>query len=79
MFKNVPDWLYEPLPYLYALAGIFSIITLDAVIGKISGVLLISAGVVIWHLRYTYRRRHRRPKKRDLSWGTNQRENPPRK
>jgi hypothetical protein len=77
MFKNIPDWLYEPLPYIYALAGIASIIMLDVTFGKISGVLLISAGVVIWNLRYTYRKRHRRPQKRDLSWGTNQRLHPP--
>lgn len=77
MFKNIPDWLYEPLPYLYALAGIASIIMLDAFVGKLSGVLLISAGVVIWHLRFTYRRRRRRPQQRDLSWGANQRLHPP--
>lgn len=77
MFKNIPDWLYEPLPYIYALAGIASIIMLDAFVGKLSGVLLISAGVVIWHLRFTYRRHRRRPQQRDLSWGANQRLHPP--
>lgn len=77
MLKNVPDWLYEPLPYLYVLMGLIATIVLDAIVGKISGVLLISAGFVIWNLRFTYRRRHRRPKARDLSWGANQRLNPP--
>lgn len=77
MLKNLPDWLYEPLPYIYVLMGLIATIVLEAFIGKISGVLLISAGFVIWNLRFTYRRRHRRPQARDLSWGTNQRLHPP--
>lgn len=77
MLKNIPDWLYEPLPYLYTLAGIATVVMLDVLIGKLSGILLISAGIVIWHLRFVYRRHHRRPRKRDLSWGVNQRMHPP--
>ncbi|MEW5769507.1 MAG: hypothetical protein AB1831_04000 [Pseudomonadota bacterium] len=77
MLKNMPDWLYEPLPYLYTLMGFIAISMLDVWVGKLSGVMLISAGVVIWHLRFTYRRRRRRPVKRDLSWGYNQRMHPP--
>jgi hypothetical protein len=61
MLKNIPDWLYEPLPYLYVLMGLIATIVLESLIGKISGVLLISAGLVIWNLRFTYRRRKRRP------------------
>lgn len=77
MFKNMPGWLYEPLPFLYALMGIIAIVQLEALVGKLSGVMLISAAVVVWNLRFTYRRRHRRPQKRDLSWGKNQRMHPP--
>lgn len=77
MLKNIPDWLYEPLPYLYVLMGLIATIVLEATVGKISGLMLISAGFVIWNLRFTYRRRRRRPMKRDLSWGVNQRLHPP--
>jgi len=77
MFKSLPYWLYEALPYVYVGVGSVVIYALDAFIGKLSGVLLISAGVVIGHLRFVYRRHRRRPVKRDLSWGANQRENPP--
>ena len=77
MLKNLPEWLYEPLPYLYVLMGLIATYVLDAAIGKMSGVLLISAGVVIWQLRFSYRRRHHRPEPRDLSWGHNQRKHPP--
>ncbi|MEW6676357.1 MAG: hypothetical protein AB1421_00415 [Pseudomonadota bacterium] len=75
--KNLPYWLYESLPYFYAAMGVLAIASLEAIIGKISGMLLISAGAVIWQLRFTYRRRRRRPVPRDLSWGHNQRMNPP--
>jgi hypothetical protein len=57
--------------------GLIATIELQAAVGKLSGILLISAGVVIWHLRLIYRRHHRRPRKRDLSWGANQRMHPP--
>jgi len=77
MLKNIPDWIYEPLPYLYAMTGLVATFVLDAVVGKISGALLISAGIVVWNLRFTYRRMHQRPRKRDLSWGANQRMHPP--
>ena len=77
MIKNMPRWLYEPLPYVYAAMGVVSIVTLDAIVGKISGVMLISAGVVIWHLRFSFRRRRVRPLPKDLSWGHHQRMNPP--
>lgn len=77
MFKNMPGWLYEPLPYLYAAMGLAALGMLDSWMGKLSGLMLISAGVVVWNLRFIYRRRRRRPKHRDLSWGANQRLFPP--
>lgn len=51
-----PDWIYEPLPYLYSLSGIVAAWQLDATLGRVSGVLLVSAGVVIWLMRYHYRK-----------------------
>lgn len=77
MPKGMPGWLYEPLPYLYAGMGGVAFVLLDSIIGKLSGILLISAGVVVWRLRFIYRRRRHRPLPRDLSWGHNQRLNPP--
>lgn len=77
MLKNIPIWIYEPLPYLYTLMGVIATFVLDELVGKLSGLLLVSAGLVVWNLRFTYRRHHRRPRKRDLSWGANQRMHPP--
>ncbi len=77
MLKNIPIWIYEPLPYIYALMGVVATLTLEALVGKVSGLMLISAGGVVWYQRMMYRRLRRRPLKRDLSWGANQRLHPP--
>ena len=77
LIRNMPAWLYEPLPYLYAAMGVVSIAMLDQLVGKISGLMLIGAGITIWHLRFTYRSRRRRPEQMDLSWGHHQSMNPP--
>jgi len=77
MLKNIPIWIYEPLPYIYALTGVVATLTLDVLVGRISGLMLISAGGVVWYQRMRYRRLRRRPRKRDLSWGANQRLHPP--
>ena len=77
MLKKIPQGLYEALPYLYAVTGVAATVVLDAWVGKLSGLMLISAAVVVGHLRFVYRRRRRRPQPRDLSWGHNQRQNPP--
>lgn len=60
----LPDWLYEPLPYIYALVGILTAYNLDMLLGRISGLLLISAGVIVWHLRFQHRREMKRRKLR---------------
>lgn len=60
----LPNWLYEPLPYLYVLVGIITAYSLDILLGRISGLLLISAGVIVWHLRFQHRREVRRRKLR---------------
>ncbi|OGB27245.1 MAG: hypothetical protein A3I66_10020 [Burkholderiales bacterium RIFCSPLOWO2_02_FULL_57_36] len=47
---------YEYTPYLYAIAGIMSILHIGSVIGICFGLLLIvAAGLIIW-LRHNYRR-----------------------
>ena len=51
-----PNWLYETLPYLYVLAGVLSMLALQNTLSILSGLMLISAGLVIAVMR----RRHRR-------------------
>ena len=53
---NLPVWLYEPLPYLYTCAGTGALWRLDDMLGEISGLLLISAGLVIASMRREYRK-----------------------
>jgi len=52
----LPNWLYEPLPYVYSVAGIVSTFTLDTLVGRFSGILLITAGIVVGFQRFEYRR-----------------------
>lgn len=56
-----PEWLYEALPYLYVASGVVTAALLSNVVGTISGLLLISAGVIIWKLRRDYRAKNRLP------------------
>ncbi len=51
----LPSWLYEPLPYVYASVGAAATLSTDSIIGVISGVMLMSAGIYIWYLRFDYR------------------------
>ena len=51
-----PDWLYEALPYLYAIAGIVTIVAFRSNAGSFSGGLLIAAGLSVWKMRRDYRR-----------------------
>jgi len=53
---KLPNWLYEPLPYLYMAVGAFVAWQLDEVIGELSGLLLISAGLVVANMRHEYRK-----------------------
>lgn len=50
--------LYEALPVLYALAGLFTILKLPSTLGWLSGLLLIATGWQVWHMRRAYRRPH---------------------
>lgn len=51
-----PDWLYESLPYVYVAAGTVCALLTANPIGIVSGLLLISAGAIVWHLRRSYRK-----------------------
>lgn len=51
-----PEWLYEILPQLYAIAGVITILALRNTGGFLSGGLLIAAGGSVWQMRRNYRR-----------------------
>jgi hypothetical protein len=53
--STLPNWLYEPLPYVYTTAGVVAMINLDTLIGTLSGILLMSAGILVWYLRFDHR------------------------
>lgn len=63
----LPDWIYEPLPYVYATAGLVATLTLDTLTGRISGLLLLSAAGVVGYWRYDYRDKQKRRVER-LIW-----------
>jgi hypothetical protein len=70
LFKGLPGWLYEPLPYLYFAVGLVTMFKLNMLTGRLSGLLLVSAGVIIWHMRFQYRRTidsRRRSKRRRIT------------
>lgn len=49
-------FIYELLPYVYAIGGITALTHSDELIGRASGVLLISAAMLIFHMRLEFRR-----------------------
>lgn len=59
LHKYKPEWLYESLPYIYAVGGVTTLIGLQGSIAVVSGVLLLSAAVTIFHLRRTHRKKVR--------------------
>jgi len=52
-----PEWLYEALPFIYIGSGLACISVVRNSGGLISGLLLISAGSIVWKLRRDHRRR----------------------
>ncbi len=53
--RHKPRWLYEALPYLYVGCGVASLAALDHLLSAFSGLLLVSAGIVVWKLRHDHR------------------------
>jgi hypothetical protein len=51
----LPNWLYELLPYLYAVAGFATASYLDTPVGYVSGFLLLLTACLIWLMRRDYR------------------------
>ena len=50
-----PDWLYESMPFIYAVAGLATISYVDAPTGYGAGALLLLAALVILKMRNDYR------------------------
>lgn len=54
--QQLPDWLYESLPYLYAGVGLLTIFVLRNAMAVFSGLTLLSAAVVVAVMRVRCRR-----------------------
>ena len=52
----LPDWIYRMLPVAYLIGGLVISYRMDSFIGVASGVLLGSAGLLVWKMRSDYRR-----------------------
>ncbi|MEW6515013.1 MAG: hypothetical protein AB1443_13560 [Pseudomonadota bacterium] len=48
-------FIYDALPYLYTIGGVLTLLLSTETIGRISALLLISAAMLIFHLRLMYR------------------------
>jgi hypothetical protein len=47
----LPNWIYKPLPYAFMFLGAVVLTATELSTGRISGLLLILAGVLIFKLR----------------------------
>ena len=47
----LPNWLYEAMPFVYALAGILAILQVQTLAGYTVGALLLLAAVMILKMR----------------------------
>lgn len=65
MFKQstyirIPDWLYELLPYVYAVSGIVVISVIPNEWGMFSGFMFLTAALSVFFMRRAYRKARRR-------------------
>jgi hemerythrin-like metal-binding protein len=52
MFRGfLPEWLYKALPSLYVVSGLATLLVLRNAMGVFGGMMLISAGAVVWFMR----------------------------
>lgn len=56
----IPRPIYEVLPYAYMLVGAFAIISIDIIVAKVCGLILIILGGFIYQTRRRYRHRKMR-------------------
>lgn len=59
--------LYESLPYIYSFSGITAMTNSAELIGRMSGLLLVSAALLIFHMRLEFRRESMKELQNDLS------------
>jgi uncharacterized iron-regulated membrane protein len=71
----LPDWLYEPLPFIYVGGGLLAMATFEDALGVVAGVLLSLSGIATWLVRRRHRlqrpagRRPPRPRRREPAGG----------
>jgi multisubunit Na+/H+ antiporter MnhC subunit len=53
---RIPEAIYKILPYFYLSVGVLTILLANNFMAIISGISLISAGIIVWTLRYQYRK-----------------------
>ena len=63
----IPTPIYEILPYAYMLIGALAIVSIDIVVAKICGLILVTTGVLIYRVRRRYR--HQKLRLGDLKNG----------
>lgn len=51
----LPDRLYEALPLIYAIAGLWTVYNFETLLGYTSGVILLITACIIWMMRRDYR------------------------
>jgi uncharacterized membrane protein len=56
----LPDWFYEPLPYLCVGGGILALYALQGILAQLSGVMLVLIGITIMYLRWAHRTKNRK-------------------
>jgi hypothetical protein len=61
------DFIYDALPYLYTVGGVLTLLLSGEAIGRASGVLLISAAMLVFHLRIEYRTKRARQAEQKLT------------
>ncbi len=54
---RIPFATYEALPVIYVILGAASLAGIDGILGRLCGVLLVAAGVIILKMRIEYRKR----------------------
>jgi hypothetical protein len=64
---NKEDFLYDALPYIYTVGGVLTLLLSGETIGRASGVLLISAAMLVFHLRIDYRTKRARQAENKLT------------
>ncbi len=51
----LPVYFYECLPFAYMAAGWCVLVSMDTVVGQLSGGLLVMAGGIVWRMRFVHR------------------------